>query len=78
MMEDYSGMLIYTLIIVFFFGAMFATLIIEARKWRALRRKPAAIAKHIRVLEQIIADWHGTDEELDALIVLENMVLYKQ
>lgn len=66
----------YALFFSFCMGAVVAMIAMRARRWMALRRKPAATAKHIRVLEQIIAGWDGTEEELDALIVLENTVLY--
>lgn len=78
MMGDFGYIYGYCLILAFLVGGLVSLVLMKARRWMALRRKPAAIAQHIRVLEQIIADWHGTDEELDALIVLENMVLYKQ
>ena len=75
-MGDFGYIFGYALFFSFCLGCIVATIALETRRWKALKRKPAAIAKHIRVLERIIADWHGTEEELDALIVLENIVLY--
>ena len=73
----YFGCLIaIALIGSFFTGCLIGSFFTKSRRYRIIRHKPESIAHLIRVLEDIIYNWDGSDEELEALIALENTVLY--
>lgn len=76
-MGDFGYIFGYSLIFAFLIGGLIGWLCSETRFFRAKKRKPMAVAEMVKVLEAIIRDWDGGQRELEALIMLENMVLYR-